>query len=83
MDELSGHHMHTSKTVVFSTSGKGRKQLSQLRVRGAPLKQSHIVKILGQQLNVVNPTRGEMANQEVREARVALGRIPGAVPSSG
>ena len=75
-DELSGHSMNTSKTVVFSTSVKGRKQLSKLRVRGVSFKQSHVVKILGQQLSVVKATRREMANAVVREARVALGRVP-------
>ena len=68
--------MNTSKTIVFSTSGKGRKQLSKLRVRGGPLMQSHMMKISGQQLSVVKATRREVANQVVREARVALGRIP-------
>ena len=75
-DELSGHSMNTSKTVVFSTSVKGRKQLATLRVGGVPFKQSHVVKILGQQLSVVKATSREMANAVVREARVALGRVP-------
>ena len=39
--------MNTSKTVVFSTSVKGRKQLSRLRVHGVSFKQSHVVKIFG------------------------------------
>ena len=75
-DELSGHSMNTSKTVVFSTSVKGRKQLSKLRVRGVPFKQSHVVKTLGQQLSFIKATRREMASVVVREARVALGRVP-------
>ena len=44
-DELSGHSMHTIKTVVFSTSIKGRTQL--FFESGVPFKQSHVVKILG------------------------------------
>ena len=61
-DELSGHSMNTIKTVVFSTSVEERKQLSKLRVRGVPFKQSHGVKILVQQLSVAKATRREMAN---------------------
>ena len=75
-DELSGHNMNTIKTVVFSTSVRGRKQLSRLRVRGVPSKQYHVVKILGQQVSVVKATRREVANAVVREARAALGRVP-------
>ena len=61
-DELSGHSMNSIKTVVFSTSVKGRKQLSRLRVWGVPFKESHVVKILVQQLSVVKATRREMAH---------------------
>ena len=75
-DELSGHGMNTSKTVVFSTSVKGCKQLSKLRVRGVPLKQSHGVKILGQQVGLLKATCRQMAHAVVREARIAVGRVP-------
>ena len=43
-DELRGLSVNISKTVVFSTSVKGCKQLSKLRVFGVPFKQSHVVK---------------------------------------
>ena len=45
-------------------------------VSGVLFKQSHVVNNLGQQLSVVKATRREVANAVLREAHVALGRVP-------